>query len=96
MNAYVIGTSVRLAATFEVADVATDPTAVTFKIRVPAGTITTYVYGVDAQLVKSATGAYYVDYTTAAEGVHVWRMQGTGTAVGAAEASFVVLESPFS
>lgn len=96
MNSYTLGTQIRLTATFEVSDVATDPTAVTFKVRVPAGTITTYVYGVDAQLVKSATGVYYVDYTTANEGIHAWRMAGTGTVVAAEEQQFTVKDSRFS
>lgn len=96
MNSYTIGTQVRLSATFAIAGVATDPTAVTFKIRVPAGTITTYVYGTDAQLVKSATGVYYVDHTTAAEGIHAWRMAGTGTVVAAEEQRFEVKDSRFT
>lgn len=96
MNAYVIGALVRLTATFAVAGVNTDPTVVTFKIRVPSGTVTTYVYGVDAQLVKSATGVYYVDYTTTAAGDHAWRMAGTGAAIGAAEQLFTVAEGLFS
>lgn len=96
MNAYTLGSQVRLSATFEVNGVATDPTTVTFKVRAPSGTVTTYVYGTDVQLVKSATGVYYVDYTTAAEGLHAWRMAGTGTAVGAEEQQFVVRDSRFS
>lgn len=96
MNSYTLGTQIRLSATFEVSDTPTDPTAVTFKVRVPAGTITTYVYGVDAQLVKASTGVYYVDYTPAAEGIHAWRMAGTGACVGAAEQQFVVPEGLFS
>lgn len=96
MNAFTVGAQVRLQATFKVADVSTDPTAITFKIRAPSGNVTTYVHGVDAQLVKSATGIYYVDWTTSAEGVHAWRMAGTGVAVAAEESSFLVKDSPFS
>ena len=95
MNAYTVGTLVRLQATFTVSGTVTDPTAVTFKLRDPIGTVTTYVYGTDAQLVKSATGVYYVDYTTAAEGLHAWRMTGTGTVVAAEEQQFRVRESSF-
>jgi hypothetical protein len=96
MNSYTLGTLIRLTATFAVGGVNTDPTVVTFKVKVPSGTITTYVYGTDAQLVKSATGVYYVDYTTVAEGIHAWRMQGTGAAIGAEEQQFTVKDSRFS
>lgn len=95
MNAYTLGTQVRLSATFTVSGTATDPTAVTFKIREPDATVTTYVYGTDAELVKSSTGVYYVDYTTAAEGIHAWRMVGTGTVIAAEEQQFTVRDSRF-
>lgn len=96
MNAYTLGSQIRLTATFEISDTATDPTAVTFKVRAPSGTVTTYIYGTDAQLVKSATGVYYVDYTPAAEGIYAWRMAGTGTCVAAEEQQFTVKDSRFS
>lgn len=114
MNRFTLGALVRLAVEFNVNGTPTDPTAVTFKVRVPAGTVTTYVYGTDAQLVKAsagtvirdadgnavwtaaASGTYYVDYPTAAEGIHWWRMQGTGTAVGAEEQAFTVKDSRFT
>lgn len=96
MNSYTLGQMVRLTATFAVSGANTDPTTVTFKVRAPSGTITTYLYGTDSQLVKSATGVYYVDYTTAAEGIHAWRMAGTGTCVAAEEQRFTVEDSRFS
>lgn len=96
MNSYTLGTLVRLTTTFTVSDVNTDPTTITFKIKVPAGTITTYVYGTDGQLVRSAAGIYYVDYPTAAEGIHAWRMAGTGACVAAEEQRFIVEDSRFS
>lgn len=96
MQTYVIGSMPRLSVSFAVGGVATDPTTVTFKIQVPAGTVTTYLYGTDAQLVKSGTGAYYVDWTTAAEGIHVWRMAGTGACVAADEQLFAVRDSRFT
>lgn len=95
MNSYTLGSLVRLTATFEVSDVATNPTAITFKLRKPDGTVVTYVYGTDAELVRGSTGVFYVDWTMAAEGVHAWRMAGTGAAIGAAEKTFTVLESAF-
>lgn len=96
MNSYTLGSMIRLTSTFKVSGTNTDPTAITFKVRAPSGTVTTYVYGTDAQLVKSATGVYYVDYTPAAEGVYAWRMAGTGTCVAAEEQQFTVKDSRFS
>ena len=96
MNSYTLGSMIRLTATFKVSGTNTDPTAITFKVRVPAGTITTYVYGTDAALVKSATGVYYVDYTPSDEGIYAWRMAGTGTCVAAEEQQFTVKDSRFS
>jgi hypothetical protein len=96
MNTYVIGSMPRLSVTFAVGGVATDPTTVTFKIKIPAGTITTYVYGVDSQLAKDSTGVYHVDWTTAAEGIHAWRMAGTGACVAADEQLFAVRDSRFT
>lgn len=90
MNTFEIGSMPRLSATFAVSGTPTDPTTVTFKLRKPDGSITTYLYGVDAQLVKSSAGVYYVDWTTALEGIHIWRMAGAGACVAAEEQSFHV------
>lgn len=77
------------------AGVATDPTTVTFRIRIGSGTPTVYVYGTNAQLVKAGTGDYYVDWTIAAEGRHHYRFEGTGAVIAAAEQSFNVRNSAF-
>jgi hypothetical protein len=59
-----IGDQVRWATVFRnVSAVATDPTTVKAKIRTPGGTETEYVYGVDAAVVRTGVGAYYVDVT---------------------------------
>jgi hypothetical protein len=96
MNSYDVGDLVRLSATFEVSDVATNPTATTFKIKVPSGTVTTYVYGTDAQLVRDSTGHFHVDWSVTESGPHYWRMAGTGSAQAAEESAFFVRESRFS
>lgn len=75
----------RLGVTFtNLAGTITDPTAVTFSIRDPAGTIVTYVYLADAELVRSSAGIYYVDYAINLPGRHAYRWSGTG-AVATAE-----------
>ena len=83
-TAFDIGDTRRLTVTFtNLAGANTDPTGVTFTIKKPDGTITTYVYGTDSQLVKSAVGIYYVDYSIALAGRHVYRFAGTGAIVAA-------------
>lgn len=81
----------RIQATFKnISGTDTDPTTVTFKLRDPNGTVTTYLYGTDAELVKSATGIYYVDYTILYDGQHFYRFEGTGTVISAEEGDFMV------
>ena len=82
---YDIGDVRRLAVTFtNLSGANADPTGVSFSIRKPDGTVTAYVYGTDAELVKSATGIYYVDFAVTLSGRHVYRFVGTG-AVSTAE-----------
>lgn len=88
-NEYDIGDLPRLTATFEVSDVAADPTAVTFTLREPDGVLTTYTYPADAELVKDATGVYHVDWPVTKAGNHFYRFAGTGAAVAAEERQFV-------
>lgn len=78
-EAHDIGDLRRLTVTFtNLAGTITDPTAVNFSIRKPDGTATAYVYGTDAELVKSTTGVYYVDFALTLPGRHVYRWVGTG------------------
>ena len=83
------GDLLRLTTTFaNSAGTITDPTGVTFSVRKPDGTVTTYVYPTDAQLVKSTTGVYYVDFTITLAGRHVYRWVGTGALVTAESGVF--------
>ena len=68
----------------------TDPSAISFKMLEPDGTVTTYVYSVDAELVKSSTGVYYVDYDPDQAGRHLYRFIGTGTVAQTVESEFWV------
>jgi uncharacterized protein YfaS (alpha-2-macroglobulin family) len=74
---------------------ALDPGTVTFKVTNPAGTTTTYVYGTDAQLVKSGTGNYYVNVSAAGGGEWLYRFESTGTGQAAVEGRFRVQGSAF-
>lgn len=91
-NTYDIGDKARITLALTVDDVATDPSGLSFILRNPAGTLTTYVYGTDAQLEKTGTGAYRVDYslTGVAPGIYRYRWVATGTGQGAEEGWFEV------
>jgi hypothetical protein len=96
INAYDKGDVVRCSGAFtNSAGTAIDPTAVLFTFIDPAGTSTTYTYGVDAALAKDSTGNYHVDVNADAEGIYHWRMYSTGTGKAAAEGEFVVTSSVF-
>jgi MarR-like DNA-binding transcriptional regulator SgrR of sgrS sRNA len=83
--AYDIGDTRRLQTTFKGIDgVNADPTTVTFELQKPDGTLTTYIYLTDAELVKSTTGIYYVDWPFTVSGRHKVHWNGTG-AVATAE-----------
>lgn len=90
INYYKQGQKVRGSCTFTVDDVATDPTTVTAKVMDPSGNVSTYVYGVDAELGKTSTGVYYVDVVTDEEGEWRFRFEGTGTCTAVEESSFGV------
>ena len=92
---YDVGDVVRMRAVFTVAGVATDPTTVTFKLRLPDGTTQTKVYGTDVEVVKSATGDYKWEYAPLTEGIYRWRAVGTGAAAAAGDGAFNVVESVF-
>jgi hypothetical protein len=65
-----------------------DPTTVTFKMKEPDAVVTTYVYGVAAQLVKEAVGQYYVRWPIAKAGLHTWSAGGTGAVESYEERQF--------
>lgn len=87
-----INTTVRIAVNFQDDDgTDVDPSGVVFKAYSPSGTTTTYTYSTDAELSRSSTGDYYVDFVPDASGRwhYRWVLSGTGTAI-AMEGSFVV------
>lgn len=93
---YDYGDQVRVTCTFtDLNGSAADPTGITFKWKTPEGTASSYVYGTDAELVKSATGIYYVDLPLNVEGVWHYRFEGTGSLVAADEGHLTVKNSVF-
>ena len=93
---YDVGDLVRVTGTLTDADgTATDATQITFKIKTPAGTTTSYVYGVDAEVVKSATGIYYTDVSVTSPGHWHYRVISTGTGQAAADGVFFARTNEF-
>lgn len=92
-----VNSPVRIAANFQDEDrTDIDPTTVTVKFRSPSGTVTSYVYGTDAALVKASTGDYYIDFTPDESGRWRYRWITTGTNKAIAfERSFLVEYSEF-
>lgn len=76
------------------AGAALDPATVTFRMISPRGQITTYVYGTDAELVRTAAGSYRVEVTPDMPGRWAYQWQSTGPAA-LDEDSFVCRNSAF-
>lgn len=87
---YTVGDTVRCTGTLKTSTGIKEDTTgtVTFKVKSPAGVVTTYVYGVDAELVRGAMGVYYVDVDAAAWGVWNYGFVSTGSAKAAQESYF--------
>ena len=94
-NIYDKNDLVRLSATFTVASVATDPTAISLKVQDPSGNETTYTYAL-AQVTKDGTGLYHYDLTIDETGYWYYRWEGTGAVVSAAEAHLLVRRTEFA
>lgn len=89
-DVYDVGESPRVSKDFEV-----DPTTVTFKFKPPTGTVTTYIYGTDAQIVRDSYGKYHVDMDLTVAGIVYWRWESTGPPI-ASEGAVLVKTSQFS
>lgn len=93
---YDVGDRVRMTANFKDdlgADI--DPTTVVVSVAAPDGTITSYTYGTDVEVVKDSVGNYSYEQTMTAEGSMQYRWVST-TPDGAGEGSFIVRRSVFA
>jgi hypothetical protein len=77
-NSYALGKVVRVQGTFAQNSIAVDPTTVSVLLRRPDGIKRTYVYGTDAEVIRQATGIYYLEYPTVLAGQHWYRWSSTG------------------
>jgi uncharacterized protein YfaS (alpha-2-macroglobulin family) len=96
-NTYDIGDLVTMSAVFKAAAVETSPDTTTFKIKIPAGTITIYSAS-STELVEDSEGNFHVDFpitSTTAAGTYYYTFIGTGACQVVEEASFEVRPSAF-
>jgi hypothetical protein len=89
-NSYALGKVVRVEGTFAQNGIAVDPTTVSVVLRRPDGIKRTYVYGTDAEVIRQATGIYYLEYPTVLAGQHWYRWSSTGNGASAGEKAFVI------
>jgi hypothetical protein len=82
VTVYDLDDTLSASVTFSVNATNTDPTAVTFDFRSPSGTVTNFVFGVDSELQKLATGIYEATFSVTEGGRWWYRWEGTGTAPG--------------
>ena len=96
-NSYPVGSKVRSTCTFEnSAGTDVDPTAVAVSYRTPGSAAVTKTYGTDVEVVKSATGIYYIDLDLDTAGEWRLRWAGTGSNKAAKEAQIYCEPSFFS
>lgn len=91
---YNIGDLIRIQGTFkDISGTVVDPTNITLKVKVPAGTVSTYYY--PCTITRTSTGVYYFDFAITASGTHYYNWAGTGAYTVADESSFEVVSSVF-
>lgn len=92
MNAYDIGDLVELKGTFRrtLDNAVTDPTMVVLKVKKSDATLITYIYGMDAALVKDSQGVYHCDIEPDVPGRWTFQWKGTGAVKTMEESHFQV------
>jgi hypothetical protein len=81
------------------AGAAADPTTVVVRVRAPntgRDGYTTYTYGTDAEVQKTATGAYYLDVACTVAGTYWVRWEGAGAVIAAVEDTWDVALGAFN
>ncbi|RJX20811.1 MAG: hypothetical protein C4570_03380 [Ammonifex sp.] len=87
------GKLIRLSLAFtDASDAAVDPTTVSVRIRPPDGVKATYVYGVDAELVRDGVGNYHFDLSLEQYGMYGYYAWSTGTGQAAAHGEIKSVE----
>jgi len=90
---YLLGRKIRLTVTITsiATGLAADPDNLMLTIRnLDTGVSTIYEYGIDEEVVKSATGIYYADVTPDVGGHYAYRWSCTGTITDAVEDNYII------
>jgi hypothetical protein len=96
INQHDIGDLIRMDAEFRNnQDVLTDPTTVTFKLKLPDGELIIYVYGTDEEVERLDEGIFRVEHLAEISGSHPYLWRGTGTVAQVEESSFYIKRSNF-
>ena len=74
-------TTVRLRASWLLSSVAIDPDTITVRIIDPVGTLTSFVYLTDSEVVRDSTGVFRYDLSLTVEGIYYYRFEGVGPGV---------------
>ena len=96
-HSYYVGNQVICQAVFTLVSTGAvvDPTNVYFQVKNPAGTITTYHYGVDPEIARLSVGTYTATINITDDGIWYQRWYSTGTGMAAAESRIDAKPSEF-
>jgi hypothetical protein len=93
-NQYQPRQRIRTTGRFRAAGAYADPTTITVKLADPHGILTTFLYGLDPEVVRDAVGRYHMDLTTGSTpGRWVYRYEGDGAVEAGDEEGFRVMTS---
>lgn len=93
---YDVGDMIRCSVVFKGLDGAViDPTTVTLKIKQPNNSLLTYIYNINAGLIKDSVGNYHYDFLITSDGMHTFGWVGTGNMYATEESTFFVNPSKF-
>ena len=95
MGTYFKGNIVRCFCYFEEDNERVVPDTVTFKIKDPAGNISTYLYLTDDELEKDGDDLFSIDIEAITPGQWFYRFESTGEGQAAFESEFVVRKGQF-
>lgn len=73
-----------------------DPGSLALKVRIGAGAITAYAYGVAAELVRDSVGMFHADLPLSAPGEMYYRWETDSPNKGAAEGRIVIAAGRFA
>lgn len=94
MGVYPLNTSVTITETFTVLGVPTDPTTVTYKVKDPEGTETSYVWTVAPEVTNPGVGIYVLELApVTVPGPWLYQIIGTGAVEAAGSGEFTVMQS---